>query len=63
MTWNLPEDDEDFESAYNGWRYKLVVSEFDEWLRREIKYACKDDYEPIREHLRDLIADEGLNIW
>lgn len=63
MTWEIPEDNEEFTSAYNGWRYKLVISEFDEWLRREIKYGGKNEYEFVRERLHDLIAAEGLNIW
>jgi len=63
MTWELPEERSEFMDAYRGWQWKLIVSEFDEWLRREIKYSDKNEYEPVREKLRELVDDEGLRIW
>ena len=59
----MPEDAPEFMDAYNGWRWKLLVSELDEWLRREIKDQDKNEYESVRERLYELVEDAGLRIW
>lgn len=63
MTWELPEEQNEFMEAFLGWQWKSVVQEMDEWLRRQIKYSGKNEYEAVREALREMINDEGLSLW
>jgi hypothetical protein len=63
MTWELPEDQHEFMDAFRGWQWKLLVGELDEWLRKEIKYNDKEEYQPVREKLYELVSEEGLRIW
>ncbi len=59
----LPEEHTEFMDAYNGWRWKLIVSELDEWLRGQIKYNEKEALQEARDKLHELTGDEGLSIW
>ena len=63
VSWDLPEDHSEFMDAYNGWRWKLIVSELDEWLRREIKYKDREGFQEVRERLHEIVDAEGLRIW
>jgi hypothetical protein len=35
--------------------------EFDQWLRSEIKYNGKEQYEPVREKLREFMNDNRID--
>ncbi len=39
LEFNLPDDQDDFQDAVNGQKWKLMVWEFDQDLRSKIKYA------------------------
>ena len=38
LSFKLPEEREEFELASNAYKFKQWTDEFDEWLRRLIKY-------------------------
>ena len=63
MTYEMPEDHFEFMDAYNGWRWKLLVQEFDEWLRQQIKYQDKEHLQEARDKLHELLDTSGLRIW
>jgi len=63
MTWELPEDQHEFMDAFRGWQWKLIVSELDEWLRQQIKYHEREEFQEVRDRLNELVNNEGLHIW
>jgi hypothetical protein len=69
LEFNLPDDQDDFQDAVNGQKWKLMVWEFDQDLRSKIKYApdsISEDtykaYEEIRQKLYDLMIEDGLKL-
>ena len=67
LEFDLPEETEEFETASNGWRYKSILCELDNYLRSKVKYEDLDDrdyalYEKIREQLWELIHNENVNL-
>lgn len=63
MIWEMPGDHQDFLDAYNGWRWKMIVSELDEWLRRKIKYEDSNELQEVRDKLHEIKSGDGLNLW
>ncbi|NBO56610.1 MAG: hypothetical protein EBU84_18925 [Actinobacteria bacterium] len=62
LTFDLPEESEEFELARNGWRYKAALEDMDNWLRSKLKYEDLDDktyeiYELCRTKLREYAND------
>jgi hypothetical protein len=62
-TFELPEEHHEFMDSYNGFRWKLIVSELDEWLRMKIKHGQREEFQEVRDHLYELVSNEGLHIW
>jgi hypothetical protein len=63
------EEREDMESAINGWKWKMLVWDLDQYLRSELKYndhnLTKDSYkalERLREKLHELKNESGLSL-
>ena len=69
LEFNLPEDHIEFEMAVNGSKMHSVLWEMDQWLRQQYKYMPDSEYsedkyntfEKCREHLRELMIENGLN--
>ena len=69
LEFNLPEDHIEFELAVNGSKMHSVLWEMDQWLRAQYKYMPDSEYsedkyntfEKCREHLRELMIENGLN--
>ena len=69
LEFNLPEEQQDFELAANGYKWQLVVSNLDNWMRNEMKYhsdeMSRDTYNAfyqIREELHIMRTDIGLEL-
>lgn len=69
LTFNLPEDQQDFNLATQGSDWWSVCWSMDQWLRGQTKHvpdSMSDDelkaYERCREELRDLINSRGLTL-
>ena len=62
LIFNLPEDQDDFNYANNGFKYYLSLVEMDEWLRSEYKYNGKEDMYEVREKLREIILENNVKI-
>ncbi len=64
----LPENQDEFEIAVNGYKWRLVIWDLDQWLRSQMKY--RDDFkeneyetlEKCREMLYEKLSDYSLNI-
>lgn len=52
----------EFEFAYAGKMTHLAVWEFDRWLRDQIKYRDKEEYQPVRDALYSIL-DEYRFDW
>jgi hypothetical protein len=67
LIFNLPEDTEDYETAVNGWKFKLVLGELDEHLRSKLKYSELTEgqdtaYQEARETLWVLINEQRISL-
>ena len=68
LTFNLPDEQNDFDMAIEGAKWFLVAWEFDQHLRSELKYNVDlndSQYlyaEKLREKLREMVYDNGLNL-
>lgn len=62
LSYSLPEDRDDFETAQNGWKYKLVIEELFNWIRSETKYLDKETvtFEALREKIAELMDAEDI---
>ena len=40
----------------------FALNGFDEWLRGEIKHRDRNELEPVRERLHELLRDRGLSL-
>lgn len=67
LEFNLPEDQEEFQTAQDGGKAKGVLHELDQHLRSKTKYApdtqseqVTETYQEIREKLWELASQESL---
>ena len=68
LRYNLPEEARDFLDAYNGHKWRDVVENLLEALRRRLKYEDHPQnvdimVDAIREELAGMISDENLQVW
>lgn len=62
IEFNLPEEDEEFKVAVNGFRYCAALDDMDEFLRCKLKYgeltkAEAEVYSVCRDKLNELRGD------
>lgn len=67
LTFNLPEEEEEFEMASQARKLYFAVSDFDNFLRNKIKHADLTDeqygvYDSIRQELWNRLSDENINL-
>ena len=68
IEFNLPDDQEDFQDAVNGQKWRLMVWDFDQKLRSQLKYNDKLSseqykvYEEIRDLLYQKMNEDGLSL-
>lgn len=62
LKFDLPEEREEYELAYNGAKYKYALDDLDDWLRAQIKYDDGDNgrtrikvMQEVRDKLREII--------
>ena len=56
------DDRNEYEIAFHGLDFLMALWEMDQWLRSEIKYAQKEQYQPVREKLFEILEDNGVNL-
>jgi hypothetical protein len=67
LEFDLPEENDDFQAAINGYNYKSAIKDFDELLRSEMKYKelskeTYNAYKYCRDELRKILAEDNLFI-
>ena len=62
LEFNLPEDQDDFNYATNGFNYYMVLSEMDQWLRSEYKYNDNEPMYKVREKLNSICNENNVKI-
>lgn len=62
LRFNLPEETEEHQTATDGGKWKSLVWNLDQWLRNEIKYNGKNEYQPVRDMIHEMLNDASLNI-
>lgn len=62
LTFDLPEEREEFDLAANGYKWNLVAWDLDQWLRGEIKYQERNELQPARDKLNVLVHEYGLEL-
>jgi hypothetical protein len=68
LEFNLPDDQVDFIDAVNGQRWRLMVWNFDQYLRSELKYNDKLSseqykvYEQVRDTLWQKMNEDNLSL-
>jgi len=64
LEFNLPEDEEQFNTASKGMDWALVVWDIDQHLRKKLKYGVPIPsvhlLEELRETLNEMLTDRGL---
>ena len=62
LEFNLPDDQEDFNHATNGFNYYMALVEMDQWLRAEYKYNDNEEMYEARVKMREIILDNNVKI-
>jgi len=68
LEYDFNEEREEMESAINGWKWKMVVWDFDQRMRAIYKYEdghhaeVYDMIEKLRNELREMLSEEGLKL-
>jgi hypothetical protein len=71
ITFNEESEDQDIQDALNGWKWRLVVKDFDGYLRNVVKYDSgilaqkatpqeKKIAEKLRKDLIEMLTDRQL---
>jgi hypothetical protein len=63
LTFDLPEEREEFMDAMDGWRWHGLVQDFDEHIRLQIKHRDKEKLQEARDELWRHINEAGLSLW
>ena len=61
LEFSFPEDKQDFELANSASKMYCIIWEIDQYLRSEIKYNNQEQYEPVREKLREIMNENRID--
>ena len=62
LSWNLPEEKEEFLQSFNGAYWEAALWDLDQFLRGEIKYKDKP-WQSVRDKLYDIIDNDYRLEW
>ena len=67
ITFDLPEESHEWESALQGSKMRSTLWELDQWLREKVKYEDLNDeqyqvYQGCRDKLRTLLIENNIDI-
>jgi hypothetical protein len=69
LEFNLPEEQEQFEDASNGWKWSHAMWQLDQFLRAKVKYASDDAsqetidaYQDARDELHRILNESSLEM-
>jgi hypothetical protein len=65
VIFKLPEEQDEYQTAMDGGKYKAALQELDNFLRGKIKYTDEETIklEDIRAKLHELVNEAGASIW
>lgn len=43
-------------------KYLIALWDLDQWLRSEIKYQAKEEYQPVRDELYNILQNNGISL-
>ena len=66
LSFNLPEEQVEFNDAINGNSFKAVIWELDQWMRSQLKHGDLTDdvhekVQEIRDYLCELMTDNKVS--
>ena len=62
LEFNLPDDNQDFELATKASKMFSTLWELDSWLRGEVKYHEREEFDEVRDKLRELMSGNGIDL-
>ena len=69
LEFNLPQEQEDFEDAANGWKWSHAMWQLDQFLRTKVKYASDDAseesinaFQEARDELHRILNNDNLEM-
>lgn len=62
LKFQLPEDEEQMHVAIQAMSYWRVLSDINEYLRTEIKYHDRTEYQEVRDKLYELMEEHHINL-
>ena len=69
LEFNIPDEQDEFETACNAQKYRIILWELDQFLRNKIKHASddtSDDYlnalQTVRDEFWVLLEENNLNL-
>lgn len=67
LTFNLPEEEHEYMNAVQGAKMRSILWDLDQWLRSKLKYEELSDgqydaFKETRDHLRELLIDENIDL-
>ena len=67
LTFNLPEESAEHKIALDGWKWRTVVDDLNNYLRSALKYgndfkSANQALESTRERLFALMTEEGISL-
>jgi hypothetical protein len=63
LIFDMPDDQDEFESAINGSKWQTAMYEMDQYLRSQLKYNdAGEDYDKIREELHNILENHNLSL-
>ena len=69
LIFKLPEEQDEFEQAYNGPKWRSMVQQLDNRLRDELKYNesltidRREAYEHARRLIQRVLDENNLQLW
>lgn len=65
LEFNLPEEIQEFETAANGWKFKVALWQYDQHLRGLVKYGTEEEQKEFsaqvaRDLLWKMLREEGI---
>ncbi len=56
------EDKTEFEHAFKGLDYLLALWDMDQWLRSQVKYQGREEFQEVREQLHEILHDSNIDL-
>lgn len=62
LEYDLPDDECQFKIASTSMEWALAMFDLDNWLRGQIKYGDKEEYQPVRDKLHEILQEYNINL-